>query len=142
MTGYHGRPADTAASLRDGWVLTGDLGHLDADGDLHYTGRAKEMIKTGGFSVDPREVERALLACPGVAEAAVVGVADEHWGEMVVAFVVAAPGAPRHADAVVDACRGTLAGYKLPKRVEFVTALPTNATGKVARGELRARAAG
>ncbi len=142
MAGYHGRPADTAATLQDGWVLTGDLGHLDADGDLHYTGRAKEMIKTGGFSVDPREVERALLACAGVAEAAVVGVADEHWGEMVVAFVVAAPGAPRHAAAVVDACRGTLAGYKLPKRVEFVSALPTNATGKVARGELRARAAG
>ena len=72
-----------------------------------------------------------------------VGVADEHWGEMVVAFVVAAPGAPRHAETVVDACRGTLAGYKVPKRVEFVTALPTNATGKVARGDCAApRAAG
>jgi acyl-CoA synthetase (AMP-forming)/AMP-acid ligase II len=141
MSGYHGRPEESAAALRSGWVLTGDLGRIDEDGDLHYVGRAKEMIKTGGFSVDPREVERALLAHETVAEAAVVGAPDEHWGEAVVAFLVAAPGRDLDADAVVDACRGALAGYKLPKRTVVLDALPVNATGKVERGRLRERAA-
>ena len=137
MTGYHGRPEETAAALRDGWVLTGDLGRIDDDGDLHYVGRAKEMIKTGGFSVDPREAERALLAQDAIAEAAVVGVPDEHWGEMVTAFVVAREGATLAEADVLDRCRGTLAGYKLPKRVVVLDALPVNATGKVERGRLR-----
>lgn len=138
MSGYHGRPEETAASLRDGWVLTGDLGRLDADGDLHYVGRRKEMIKTGGFSVDPREVEDALLTLAGVVEAAVVGVPDDHWGEMVVAFAVPGDGAPDEA-AVIAACRERLAGYRVPKRVRFLDALPVNATGKVERGALRER---
>ncbi len=139
MSGYHGRDEETAAALRDGWVLTGDLGRIDGDGDLHYAGRAKEMIKTGGFSVDPQEVERALLGQEAVAEAAVVSVPDEHWGEMVVAFVVAAPGRELRENAVVDACRSALAGYKLPKRVIGLDALPVNATGKVDRRGLRER---
>ncbi|QEC48082.1 long-chain fatty acid--CoA ligase [Baekduia soli] len=136
MAGYHGRPEETAATLRDGWVHTGDLGRIDADGDLHYVGRSKEMIKTGGFSVDPTEVEQVLLTLPGIAEAAVVGVADEHWGEMVVAF--AAPPGPAGEAEVIAACRARLAGYKVPKKVRFLDALPLNATGKVQRGALRA----
>ena len=139
MSGYHERAEETAAALRGGWVLTGDLGYVDDDGDLHYAGRAKEMIKTGGFSVDPREVERALLGQDPVAEAAVVSVPDDHWGEMVVAFVVAAPGQEIQEAAVVDACRAVLAGYKLPKRVIALDALPVNATGKVDRRGLRER---
>jgi acyl-CoA synthetase (AMP-forming)/AMP-acid ligase II len=137
MDGYHGRAAETAAALHDGWVRTGDLGRLDEDGQLHYAGRTKEMIKTGGFSVDPREVEDALVAVPGIREAAVIGVPDEHWGEMVVAFV-----APRGAvapDELRAACREHLAGYKLPKQILEVDRLPLNATGKVQRGVLRER---
>ena len=137
MAGYHGRPEETAAALQGGWVRTGDLGLLDADGDLHYRGRRKEMIKTGGFSVDPREVERVLLAVEGVADAAVVGVPDDHWGEMVVAFV-AAPGTLTD-EALLAACRARLAGYKVPKALRRLDALPLNATGKVARGRLRER---
>ena len=135
MAGYHGREEETAATLVGGWVHTGDLGRVDKDGDLHYVGRRKEMIKTGGFSVDPREVEEALLAVQGVREAAVIGVPDDHWGEMVVAFV-----APRGAvapEAVRRACRANLAGFKVPKRVLEVDALPLNATGKVSRAALR-----
>ncbi|MCW2994175.1 MAG: long-chain fatty acid--CoA ligase, partial [Conexibacter sp.] len=136
MAGYHQRPDETAAALQDGWLRTGDLGLLDADGDLHYRGRLKEMIKTGGFSVDPREVEHVLAAVAGVADAAVVGVPDEHWGEMVVAFV-ATDGAVEEA-ALLAACRAHLAGYKVPKQLRLLDALPLNATGKVARGALRA----
>jgi acyl-CoA synthetase (AMP-forming)/AMP-acid ligase II len=135
MAGYHGRPEETAAALQDGWVRTGDLGLRDADGDLHYRGRRKEMVKTGGFSVDPREVERVVLAVAGVTDAVVVGVPDDHWGEMVVAFVVAE--ADLTEEALLAACRARLAGYKMPKRIRFIAELPLNATGKVARGRLR-----
>jgi acyl-CoA synthetase (AMP-forming)/AMP-acid ligase II len=136
MDGYHRRPDATAAVLRDGWLRTGDLGALDADGDLHYHGRLKEMIKTGGFSVDPREVEAVIAAQDGVADAAVVGVPDEHWGEMVVAFVATGD---RSVDpeALRGACRARLAGYKVPKHVRVLDALPLNATGKVAQARLR-----
>ena len=116
-------------------MLTGDLGRIDADGDLHYTGRSKEMIKTGGFSVDPQEVEQALLLVAGVRQAAVIGVPDPHWGEMVIAFVVGDGALDERA--TIDACRDQIAGYKLPKQVLTLDALPVNATGKVERGRLR-----
>jgi acyl-CoA synthetase (AMP-forming)/AMP-acid ligase II len=141
MDGYLNRPQETAQSLRDGWVLTGDLGRIDEAGDLHYTGRLKEMIKTGGFSVDPVEVERALLALDGIEEAAVIGVPDDHWGEMLVAYVVCGE-APFQEAAVTRACREQLAGFKVPKRVLPLPALPINATGKVDRARLRKRFAG
>jgi acyl-CoA synthetase (AMP-forming)/AMP-acid ligase II len=137
MARYHRRPEETARVLRDGWVHTGDLGTVDADGDLHYRGRLKEMIKTGGFSVDPREVEQVLAAQAGVAEVAVVGVPDEHWGEMVVAFVAGAGAGVVDPDALRAVCRARLAGYKVPKHVRVLDALPLNATGKVARARLR-----
>ncbi len=140
MSGYLNRPDETRAALRERWVMTGDLGRIDEDGDLYYVGRSKEMIKSGGFSIDPREVERALLTLPEIREAAVIGAPDTHWGEMVVAFVVsdAADVGEQH---VIDTCRARLAAYKLPKRVVFLDALPLNATGKVERGRLRERLA-
>lgn len=137
MTGYHGLPEATAEALRDGWLMTGDLGYVDGDGDLHYVGRSKEMIKTGGFSVDPAEVENAIMTLGGVDAAAVLGVEDEHWGEKVIAFVAPAAGAQVDAADVVAACRAAIAGYKVPKEVFFLAALPVNATGKVERGALR-----
>jgi acyl-CoA synthetase (AMP-forming)/AMP-acid ligase II len=137
MSGYHGLPDATADALRGGWVMTGDLGVVDAAGDLHYVGRSKEMIKTGGFSVDPTEVENAILTLDGVDAAAVLGVEDEHWGEKVIAFVAPAGRPDVDAAAVIAACRSQIAGYKVPKQVFFVDALPVNATGKVERAVLR-----
>ncbi len=140
MTEYHRRPEETAAALDGRWLRTGDLGRLDAAGDLHYVGRSKEMIKTGGFSVDPAEVENAILDREDVVEAAVVGVADEHWGEEVVAFVVLRSGAEIDAAELIDSCRATIASFKLPKRILTLPELPKNPTGKVERGALRALA--
>jgi acyl-CoA synthetase (AMP-forming)/AMP-acid ligase II len=135
MDGYLNRPEETERSIRDGWVLTGDLGSLDAQGDLHYVGRLKEMIKTGGFSVDPAEVERVLCDLEGIEAAAVVGVPDAHWGEMIVGYVVCA--GEFDEAAVIRACRAHLAGFKAPKKVLALSALPVNPTGKVERGRLR-----
>jgi fatty-acyl-CoA synthase len=139
MSGYLGLPDATAETLRDGWVHTGDLGYVDDDGDLHFAGRKKEIIKTGGFTVDPVEVEHRLFELPEVREAAVVGVPDEHWGEMVVAFVVAAPGAEVDEQRVRAHCRERLADYKVPKAVRALDELPKNPTGKIERGRLRTR---
>jgi acyl-CoA synthetase (AMP-forming)/AMP-acid ligase II len=141
MSGYLGRPEDTAAALADGWLYTGDLGRLDEQGDLHFAGRTKEIVKSGGFNVDPVEVENVLLELEGIRDAAVVGAPDERWGEAVVAFLVADGEGASEAD-VIAHCRERLAGFKLPKRVVFLPQLPRNATGKVERGRLRRRAAG
>ncbi|HZO06553.1 MAG TPA: fatty-acid--CoA ligase, partial [Solirubrobacterales bacterium] len=106
-------------------------------GNLHYVGRSKEMIKTGGFSVDPVEVENAILDREEVAEAAVLGAASERWGEEVVAIVVVRPGAELDEAALLAACKQRIASYKVPKRVLTVAELPKNPTGKVERGALR-----
>lgn len=137
MTEYLNMPEETIATVVDGWVHTGDIGLIDRDGDLVYLGRSKEMIKTGGFSVDPIEVENAILRLTTVAEAAALGVADDQWGEMVVAFVAPANNERVTSEDVVEICRGTIAGYKVPKKVFVVDELPKNATGKVERGVLR-----
>jgi fatty-acyl-CoA synthase len=137
MAGYLGLPEATAHTLRDGWVCTGDLGYVDDDGDLHFAGRKKEIIKTGGFSVDPVEVEHRLFELVEVREAVVVGVPDEHWGEMVVAFVVASPGATVDEQCVRTHCRERLADYKVPKAIRTLDELPKNPTGKIERGRLR-----
>lgn len=137
MTAYHDRPEATAEAVRGDWVLTGDLGRYDEHGRLHFVGRSKEIIKTGGFSVDPIEIENAILTLDAVVEVAVVGAEDEYWGEAVVAFVV---GEGLTVDGVRAVCRERLAGFKVPKRVIVVDALPKNPTGKVERGRLRALA--
>jgi fatty-acyl-CoA synthase len=137
MSDYHGQPEATAEVLGDGWLRTGDLGRRDGDGNLHYVGRSKEMIKTGGFSVDPVEVENAILTREEVLEAAVLGVEDEHWGEEVVAVVALREGHELEPEDVRAACRSRIAAFKVPKRVLVVPELPKNATGKVESGALR-----
>jgi acyl-CoA synthetase (AMP-forming)/AMP-acid ligase II len=138
MSGYHGLPEASAEALTaDGWLRTGDLGRFDTGGALHYAGRSKEMIKTGGFSVDPVEVENAILAREEVREAAVVGAESERWGEEVVAVVSLRPGGELDEGALLAACRERIASYKVPKRVFVLAELPKNATGKVERGRLR-----
>jgi len=139
MTGYLRDPGATAAAVVDGWYRTGDLGHLDADGYLTVTGRVREVIRTGGETVSPTEVEAALRGLPGVRDAAVVGLPDERWGEVVCAALVPDDGA---AAPTVEAVRahvaGRLAPFKQPRRVEVVGAVPrTGATGQVQRTLLR-----
>lgn len=137
MEGYHGSPEATAEALRNGWVHTGDLGYLDDARNVHFAGRKKEIIKTGGFSVDPVEVENALLALDELREVAVVGVPDDHWGEKVVAFAVLQAGTSLTEGEVIADCKRRVADFKVPKRVVFIDELPKNPTGKVERGRLR-----
>lgn len=139
MLGYYRMEAETAQVLRGGWLHTGDMGRLDRDGYLYVVERKKDLIIRGGFNVYPREVEEALYAHPGVAEAAVVGRPDPAMGEEVVAFVVRRPGARVTAEELTRFCRERLAGFKCPREVRFVDALPKSPVGKVLRKELRAR---
>src|SRR5207245_422625 len=115
MLGYWNRPDDTAAALRDGWLWTGDAGALDKDGYLTIHDRLRDMVVTGGENVYPNEVENALLAHPAVAEAAVIGIPDETWGEAVHAVVVARPGVALDLDDLAGHCRERLARLKVPR---------------------------
>lgn len=138
MLGYWNAPQASAAALCDGWLRTGDLGRLDAEGFLYLAGRRSDMIKTGAHRVHPADVEEAIAELPGVAEVAVAGVPDELLGQVPKAFVVlGAPlrGMPRDAQemAIKAHCRARLAPYKIPRFVEFVDALPKTASGKVRR---------
>lgn len=142
FSGYWQREEATREAFDpDGWWFrTGDLGLRDPDGYFHITGRARELIITGGFNVYPREVEEVLATYPGVAEVAVVGLPDPDFGEQVVAVVVPTAGQPApEAQALVDWCKDRLASFKKPRRVEFVDALPRNALGKVQKHILRER---
>ncbi|OLT48815.1 acyl-CoA synthetase [Saccharomonospora sp. CUA-673] len=121
----------------DGWYRTGDVGYLDADGDLHLVDRANDLIIVNGFNVFPREVEDAIRTLPEVAEVAVVGVLDDRTGEAVRAFVRPVPGASLSAQQVVDVCERRLARYKVPSSVEFADELPHTALGKLRRAQLR-----
>jgi long-chain acyl-CoA synthetase len=140
MAGYFERPAETAAALTpDGWLRTGDGGYLDDEGYLFLTDRIKDMIVSGGENVYPVEVEEALAQHPAVDEVAVIGVPHERWGETVTALVVPRAGATLDADELVAFARARLAGYKLPRSIEFVGALPRTPSGKVLKRELRLR---
>jgi len=135
--GYFGDPAATDAALRDGWYHTGDLGELDGDGHLHVVGRMKELIRSGGETIAPAEVEACLAEHPDVAEVAVIGLPDRTWGELVCAVVVARPGAAPTLEELQRHCEGRLAGFKKPRRLECVPSLPrTAATGQVQRALL------
>ena len=136
MRGYLGRPEDTAAAINDGWLRTGDVGHLDDDGYLTLVGRSKEMIIRGGENIYPREIEDVLNGHPAVLEAAVIGVPDEKWGEIVVAFVQARPGAEVDVDALKLYCREQLSGYKRPTAIHVLESLPKNAVGKLDKRSL------
>jgi malonyl-CoA/methylmalonyl-CoA synthetase len=136
--GYWQRPDATAeAFAEDGWFNTGDLGWRSADGYFTISGRARELIITGGYNVYPREVEEVLQTHPSVAEAAVLGLPDPEFGEQIAAAVVLRPGATATPDQLVDHCRDQLAGYKKPKRIYFVESLPRNALGKVQKHVLK-----
>lgn len=138
MLGYWNRPAETAAALRDVWLFSGDLGTVRADGYLQVTGRSKELYKSGGELVMPREIEELLAAHPAISQVFAFGVTDERWGEIGCVAVVLAPGATLSEDEVLDHCRGNLARFKVPKRVVFydADALPTTPTGKVQKFRL------
>ncbi len=142
FAGYWRRPDATAEAFDpEGWFRTGDLGHRDADGYYTISGRAKELIISGGYNIYPREVEEVLERCPGVAEVAVIGLPDAEFGEQVAAVVV--PSDPDlTADALIAFCRDQLASYKKPRAVFFTDSLPRNALGKVQKHVLREGIAG
>ena len=138
--GYLDDPEATAAAIdAGGWLHTGDLGTIDADGYLRIVGRIKDMFIVGGFNAYPAEIENLMLRHPRVAQVAVIGVPDERLGEVAKAFVVLQPGPPIEADEIVAWARDEMANFKAPRSVEFLDALPVNATGKVVKDELRAR---
>jgi long-chain acyl-CoA synthetase len=139
MAGYWAKASETAATIdADGWLRTGDAGYFDAEGYLYLHDRIKDMVVSGGENVYPAEVENVLLAHPAIADAAVIGVPDERWGETVKAIVVLAPGQVLDEAGVIAHCRDSLAHYKCPTSVEATEVLPRNPSGKILKRELRA----
>jgi long-chain acyl-CoA synthetase len=139
MADYWRDPAATESALRGGWLHTGDLGSRDARGLITLKDRSKDMIISGGSNIYPREIEDVLLRDPRVAQASVVGAPHPEWGEEVVAFVVAAPGASLSTAELDALCLAHIARYKRPRRYLFVDDLPKNNYGKVLKTALRAR---
>ena len=137
MRGYWNAPAETARTFRDGWLLTGDVGHRDTEGYFFITDRKKDMLLVNGINVYPREIEEVIYRFPGVKEASVVGVPDARRGEQPVAFVAAHEGVTLAERDLLHFVREKLADYKIPKHVVFVPALPRNATGKVLKTALK-----
>jgi long-chain acyl-CoA synthetase len=142
MKGYYRMPEATAETIRDGWLHTGDIGRMDADGNLYVVDRMKDMIIRGGLNVYPRDIEEVLFEHPAIAEAAVIGRPDPEYGEEVIAFVVLRPDASAGAEEILAFCRQKLAKYKTPKEIHFIASLPKSGVGKVVRRELRAQLAG
>lgn len=137
MTGYWNNPEATAKTLIDGWYHSGDGGRLDDEGYLYIADRIKDMIISGGENIYPTEVENALLSHPAVAEVAVIGVADEKWGEAVKAIIVPAPDQRVTDTELIDYLRAHLAGFKIPRRYQFVDSIPRTPTGKVQKFKLK-----
>jgi long-chain acyl-CoA synthetase len=141
MMGYWNQPAETAKVFRGDWLLTGDIGHRDADGYYYITDRKKDMLIVNGINVYPREIEEVIYHFPGVKEAAVIGVPDTRRGEQPLAFVAAAEGQTLDEKTLLQFIRGKIADYKMPKHIVILPALPKNATGKILKTELRKQAA-
>jgi acyl-CoA synthetase (AMP-forming)/AMP-acid ligase II len=139
MRGYWNRPKETAETLRDGWLHTGDMGEFDTDGFLYVVDRKKDMILSGGLNIYSKEVEKAIIAHPAVADVAVVGTKDPQFGEAVVAFIELKKGAQATQDEIVEHCKTLIASYKKPKYV-FFDGFPKNAQGKALKTELREKA--
>jgi acyl-CoA synthetase (AMP-forming)/AMP-acid ligase II len=137
MKGYYKEPEKTAEAIIDGWLHTGDVGHIDAEGFLHITDRKKDLVISGGFNVYPSEVEQVLWAHPAVLDCAVIGVPDENWGEAVKAIVELKPGHTVEADELIALCKEKLGSVKTPKTVDFIATLPRSAVGKVLKKSLR-----
>ncbi|HZS05395.1 MAG TPA: long-chain fatty acid--CoA ligase [Blastocatellia bacterium] len=137
MKGYWNKPEETAQTLRDGWLYTGDIARMDEDGYFYIVQRKKDMLIVNGFNVYPNEVEEVLFTHPAVLEAAVIGTPDEYRGEVVKAFVVLKPGLQATAEELMEHCKTRLAKYKWPAVIEFAASLPKSAVGKVLRRELR-----
>jgi len=137
MKGYWNLPEETAKTIKDGWLYTGDIGYIDEDGYFYITGRKKDIIIRGGENVSPKEVEEVLLQHPAVAEAGVVGIPDAVYGEEIKAFVVIKPNKRVNEEELIAFCKDRLPTFKLPKMVQFTKSLPKNLLGKVLRAELR-----
>ena len=137
MLGYYKDIERTAATVKDGWLHTGDVVRRDDEGNLFFYDRKKDMIKTGGMNVSSQEVERTIYGFDGVLQCAVVGVADDYWSEAVTAFVVPADGVEIDVAALIEHCKENMAGYKVPKAVHSIAALPVDKQGKVLKRELR-----
>jgi fatty-acyl-CoA synthase len=137
MKGYWNKPDATRAAVKEDWFHTGDAGYFDEEGYLYIHDRVKDMIVSGGENIYPAEVENALFGHPGVADAAVIGVPDDKWGEAVKAIVVKKEGSSPSPAEIIAWARERIAGYKLPKSVDFIDAIPRNPSGKVLRRELR-----
>jgi len=139
MLGYWNLPDATQKTLtNDGWVYTGDAAYVDADGYVYIHDRVKDMIISGGENVYPAEVESSIYGHPAVLEVAVIGVPDDRWGEAVKAVCVPKPGTQIDADDVIAWAREKIAGFKVPKSIDIIEALPRNASGKILRKDLRA----
>jgi acyl-CoA synthetase (AMP-forming)/AMP-acid ligase II len=137
FAGYWQDESATAQVMQDGWLRTGDVGHFDDEGFLTLEGRAKEMIKSGGLTVIPSEIEGILIEHPNVSEAVVVGIPDDTWGEAVHAFVILVPGVSITEAELKGFCRERLASYKNPKVIHVVKELPKTGIGKIARRQVR-----
>jgi acyl-CoA synthetase (AMP-forming)/AMP-acid ligase II len=141
MRGYFDAPEATAAAFTpDGWLRTGDIGILDCGGNLRITDRIKDMFIVGGFNAYPAEIENTISRHPDVAQVAIVGAPDERLGEVGFAYVIPRQGGAITAAELIAWCREEMANFKIPRYVEFVTALPLNPSGKVLKLELRDRA--
>jgi long-chain acyl-CoA synthetase len=137
MLGYWKRPEETAKALRNGWLRTGDLGTIDEDNFIYLVDRNKDMIVTGGENVYSTEVENAIYSHPSIREAAVIGVPDPKWGEAVKAVVALKSGHSLDSKALIEHCESKLAGYKVPKSIDFIDDLPKSGTGKILKKVLR-----
>ena len=137
FAGYWEKPQETAKTLKDGWLHTGDLGRMDEQGYVYIMDRTKDMIISGGSNVYPREVEEVLLEHPAISEVAVLGVPDPDWGEAVAAVVVLVSGEKVSSEEVIAFCKEKLAPYKRPKSVSLVEELPKSPIGKVLKRDLR-----
>jgi long-chain acyl-CoA synthetase len=142
FNGYWQKPEATAEAFHDGWVTVGDLARRDDEGHVYIVDRKKDMVISGGVNIYPREVEEVLLTHPAVSDVAVIGIADEKWGESLKAFVVTRPGQSLDAEALELFCEGRISRMKVPRTVEFIDGIPRNASGKVLKTALREREQG